>query len=180
MEHLKCFVDKIEYDMLENREALTKLQLQNVVHFNIRRKQLAEQLIAVLTQEKTNIGKLFEDVTHYLGLFAFVRRDDTPYLCAVTNEQVPNGRHVTLVELLDAHSASPKSKEIYVRSDFLKWLRLFYIYFHFGFYVMSLVNTTTPEHRDESFLKQLYEQFLFIEQNLQLLLRSPAHVAQLI
>lgn len=176
MDNLKIFVKHIEHNLLENRTPLTKKQMHQVVQFNVERKQLIDQLLSLLREQKTNIGKVFEQIQFYLGMHIF-KRPNVSDKCIISNTECSNGRYVCLMERISNTNqkihTSADSFDFYVRSDFIRILKDFYLYQHFGYYVMVRIFETTVEERwqDDSFCSELFEILQCCRKNLMLLIR---------
>ena len=143
LRRLKVFVRHVEHTILESKKGLTPNEIQDMVQFNIYRKQLLEQLTHLLVSNHMVLGKLFKLVPQYMGMYAmFVDREDT---CYVTGDNCTRGRFVVLCEKLQSTTTAPNSFSFFIRNDVYKYVRFFYFVTHFNFYVTRLVVDTTTD-----------------------------------
>ena len=144
---MESFVKYIEYNLLEKREKLETDEVNDVVQFNIKRKQIIEQLIALLKQEDYTLGNVFEKITQNVGMHISIPKDNVLRECAITKEKCRNGRVICLCENTDRSFISSNSFNFYCRSDIVKYLRFFYFVQHLNFYVMMRIYETKVEER---------------------------------
>jgi len=160
---MESFVKYIEYNLLEKREKITANEVNDVVQFNIKRKQVIEQLIALLKQDEYEIGTIFEKITENVGMHISIPTDNVNRTCIVTHEECRNGRIVCLCENIDRSVLGTNSYNFYCRSDIVKYLRFFYFVQHFNFYVMMRIYETKVEERwgdsREQFMNDLSKKF---------------------
>ena len=57
---MDAFVKYIEYHLLEKRDPLSMQEVNSVVQFNIHRKQLIDQLLALMNRHELLLGTIFE------------------------------------------------------------------------------------------------------------------------
>ena len=160
---MESFVKYIEFHLLEKRAKLEPDEINKVVQFNIKRKQIIEQLIALLKQDEYEIGLVFEKITENVGMHISVPQDEIPRRCCITHEECVNGRIICLCENIDRSVLGTSSFQFYCRSDVVKYLRYFYFVQHFNFFVMMRIYETTVEERwgetKEQFMNNLQKQF---------------------
>ena len=160
---MESFVKYIEYNLLEKREKLSPAEINEVVQFNIRRKQLLEQLIALLTSEEIILGDIFRRISKNVGMHVFRQTDQAVQQCWITKDECLNGRLVCLCESVDRRQMQSGSFQFYCRSDVVKYLRFFYFVQHFNFFVMMRIYETTVEERwgdnKKQFMNELEKKF---------------------
>ena len=160
---MESFVKYIEYHLLEKREKLSTIEVNEVVQFNIKRKQLIEQLIALLTKEDIVLGDIFKKITENIGMHIFISEEDKVDQCWITKDICSNGRIICLCESIDKSQMKTGSFQFYCRSDVVKYLRFFYFVQHFNFYVMMRIYETKVEERwgekKEYFMNDLQKKF---------------------
>lgn len=161
---MESFVKYIEYNLLERREKLTASEVHEVVQFNIRRKQLIEQLLALLLGEEIILGDILKKITENLGMHIFISPDQSPKECFISKHTCTNGRIICLCESVNRGQMKSGSFQFYCRSDIVKYLRFFYLIQHFNFYVIMRIYETKVEDRwgkknKELFLNDLQKKF---------------------
>jgi hypothetical protein len=143
----RSFLKHIEYTLLDaNVETLTPSEIQHVVQFNIRRKQLLEQLTHLLHSHCMTLGILFRYCSTYMGMYAmFV---DSDFTCFVSKDHCQYGRYVVFCQKLNTTEHTlPESVSLFLRNDIFLYVRFFYFITHFNFYVTRVVMDTTHDER---------------------------------
>ena len=160
---MESFVKYIENNLLEKRERLTPQEVTEVVQFNINRKQLVEQLVALLVEQDIILGDIFQKITENIGMHIFIPRGKETQQCFVTKEACINGRVVCLCENIENNNMNTGSFQFYCRSDIVKYLRFFYFVQHFNFYTMMRIYETKVEERwgdgKNGFMEDLTEKY---------------------
>jgi len=160
---MEAFVKYIEYNLLEKREKLSHEEINKVVQFNIKRKQILEQLIALLSKDQIMLGEVFEKISHNIGMYVLIPKEDKEQQCYITKDLCTNGRVICLCENIDQTKLNNNnSVQFYCRSDVVKYLRFFYFVTHFNFYVIMRIYETTVEERwdqQKLFFKDLEKKF---------------------
>jgi len=149
---------------LEKRERLTPEEVNEVVQFNINRKQLIEQLVALLVEQDVVLGEVFQKITENIGMHIFIPKDNNKEeQCYITKDVCSNGRIICLCENIEKGNMNAGSFQFYCRSDLVKYLRFFYFVQHFNFYVMMMIYETKVEERwgedTEKFMKNLTDKY---------------------
>jgi len=144
---MESFVKYIEYNLLDKREKLSSEEVNKVVQFNIKRKQIIEQLIALLIKEEIILGEIFKMITENIGMHIFIPKDNSVQQCWITKDTCDNGRVICLCENIEKTSMRNESFQFYCRSDVVKYLRFFYFVQHFNFYVMMRIYETKVDER---------------------------------
>ena len=161
---MEAFVKYIEHNLLEKRERLTAVEVNTVARFNIKRKQLIEQLIALLLQKKIILGIVFQKISENIGMHIFIPKDNIEEQCYISKDMCKNGRMICLCENREKNQlGGGESFQFYCRSDIVKYLRYFYFIQHFNFYVMMRIYETKVEDRwgaeKELFINDLTTKF---------------------
>ena len=143
---IQSFLKHIEYTLLDaDVGTLTPTEIQHVVQFNIRRKQLLEQLMHLLQCNHMSLGVLFRYCSAYMGMYSmFV---DSKFTCFVSKDCCQYGRYVVFCQKLDTTHNLPESISLFVRNDIFLYVRFFYFITHFNFYVTRGVTDTTHDER---------------------------------
>lgn len=160
---MESFVKYIEQNLLEKREKLNPQEVNDVVQFNINRKQLIDQLVALLVESDIILGDIFKKIIENIGMHIFIHKENTTQQCFVTKEDCVNGRVICLCENIERTNINAGSFQFYCRSDIVKYLRFFYFIQHFNFYVMVRIYETKVEERwgkeKELFMNDLREKY---------------------
>ena len=160
LRRLTHFVKHIERSVLEGASALTPHQVQDVVQFNIQTKLILEQLTHLLLSHEMTLGRLFELVAQYSGMYAmYVEQEDAT--CFVSGDRCSRGRFVVLCEKLQPNTPTSASFSFFIREDIFKYVRFFYFLRHFNFYVTRLVVDTTYDDRwgTDEFVHDLHRKY---------------------
>jgi len=160
---MESFVKYIEHHLLEKRERLTTVEVNNVVQFNITRKQMIDQLVALLTEQEVILGEVFQKITENIGMHIFIPAENKEQQCYITKDNCNNGRIICLCENIEKSNINTSSFQFYCRSDIVKYLRFFYFVQHFNFYVMMRIYETKVEDRwgedKEQFMNELQKKY---------------------
>lgn len=160
---MESFVKYIEHHLLEKRERLTSTEVNAVVQFNIARKQLIEQLVALLKEQEVVLGEIYDKITKNIGMHIFIPADEKEQQCYITKDLCKNGRIICLCENIEKGNVNTGSFQFYCRSDIVKYLRFFYFVQHFNFYVMMKIYETKVEERwgenKEQFMNGLQKKY---------------------
>jgi len=144
---MDAFVKYIEYHLLEKRDPLSMQEVNSVVQFNIHRKQLIDQLLALMNRHELLLGTIFEKIQTNIGMHISIAQNNIPRECFVTGDVVENGRIICLCENVKRSSVTGASFQFYCRSDVVKYLRFFYFVQHFNYYVMMRIYESTVQER---------------------------------
>lgn len=146
--HLKSFLEHIELSVLESHsKELAPSIIQDVVQFNIHRRQLLQQLSHLLVSHKMALGNLFSMIPHYMGMYAMYVGPNSTHRCYVSDMACSRGRYVVLCQKLQPNTPHSDSFSFFVRTDIFQYVRFFYFLTHINFYVTRLVLDTTYSDR---------------------------------
>tara|TARA_B100000787_G_scaffold127299_2_gene96374 strand:- start:6472 stop:7020 length:549 start_codon:yes stop_codon:yes gene_type:complete len=141
MTDIVAFVKHIEYTLFDAVDELEPDVIQTVVQFNIRRKQLLEQLVALLNSHRMRLGEIFAACTGYMGMYDSFVDEEPGRKCYVSGVVCTKGRFVVFCEKIHRNGPNPSSFSFFVRSDIYKFVRFFYFIQHFNFFVSRVIIT---------------------------------------
>ena len=132
-----------------------------IINFNTRRKEKVDYLLHVLKSIDTNIYYIFNDICSFLSLS--IENNIDHGICYVTKEECEFPRRIVLS--YEIKSDLNIKKEYIIRSDFVPFCRWFYIYYHFGYYLMSYIYKNTDKC-NTNWENEMYDIYLFCENRL--------------
>ena len=156
------FVKMILFKMYENKENPTNLDKHEIVKMNVYRKQLIDQVLAILKTQETNLFNVLNVIPKYLGMHIF--KTDKETVCDITKTKCDHCRQIILCNKIGDDIMIKPNETFTVRSDVVKIIRHFYTYVHFGFLVMLKLNN--GDQVDKTFIEDLNTKMKACEQTL--------------
>ena len=160
------FVKMILFKLYENKEEPTNVEKHEIVNMNVYRKQLIDQVLALLKAQETNLYNLLSTIPNYLGMHIF--ECSGKETCDVSKTNCNHCRRIVLCNKMEDNIMIKDTETFVVRSDIVKIVRHFYTYNHFGFLVMLKLNDGAVI--EEAFIKDLNRKMETCERTLRSLI----------
>ena len=148
------------YSTDKTTKVLSNEQINLITRFNTRRKDNIDKLLNVLLRINANIYNIFVDIQEYLHM-SFENNVESG-ICYITKTKIYFPRRLILSYKIKDDMII--KKEYIIRSDFVDYFRWFYIYNHFGYYLMSsLYNQNNKIDIYSTWIQNMYNVYTYCE-----------------
>jgi hypothetical protein len=150
----------LETSGYEQREAQTIME--NVVSINARRQKIIEGVKQEGKKRKANILFILKDLEKSMTFRVKILKEKKK--CMICQDTIPYPREITCEYEYECESessakTSTSTSKVIVRSDFVNFLRCYFILYHYSKYIQYTIMNTEGDV-DERFINEQYKVFM--------------------